>query len=158
MVYESLSDFRKVNRYVAVRNRQYSVSEPFAHDHGFSLAELLVLIPLFFDEYGEPSKGCTQSEIVVREGLTKQTVSMIIKNYEKKGWVDCQPDPQDRRRKRIMLTVLGRQNTEDVVQEFTRRWNRAISVFSDEEYSVFMDSMEKLANSVHSSFERADIG
>lgn len=155
MADDTLTNFRKVNRYVAVRNRQYSVSEPFAKERGFSLSELLALVALHFDEFGNPSEGCTQREMVARENLTKQTASAIVKSFHQRGWVRLDEDPNDRRCKIIRLTDEGRAATTPIVEEFVERWNAAVGGLSDEEYRQLMIGMGRLADLVDESFSGA---
>ena len=144
--------FGKVNRYVKERNRQYSVSEPFAKAHGYTLSELLVLIALHYDRDGYPSDGCTQKNIVERENLTKQTVSSIIQSFLKRDFVTVETDPEDRRAKIVRLTDEGRAVTKPVVDGYVRRWNGAVSELSDDEYEKLMRAMADLADRIECAF------
>ena len=147
-------DFHKVHLYLQQRNRQYSVSEPFARSFGFTLSELLVLIPLHFDAEGNPSTGCTQTEIVRRENLTKQTVSLIVRSFAKAGIVSLETNPDDRRTKLVKLTEEGRRQTTPVINYFTNRWNRAMAALTSQEYASLMGLMTKLADNIEDSFSR----
>lgn len=146
------SAFGKVNRYIKERNRQYSVSEPFARAHGYTLSELLVLIALHYDRDGCASDGCTQKSIVERENLTKQTVSSIIQSFLKRGFVTVETNPADRRAKLVLLTDKGRATTKPVVDGYVRRWNGAVSGLSDDEYEKLMRGMTDLADRIERAF------
>ena len=147
-----MSAFGKVNRYIKERNRQYSVSEPFARAHGYTLSELLVLIALHYDRDGYTNNGCTQKSIVERENLTKQTVSSIIQSFSKRGFVTVETNPVDRRAKLVRLTDEGRTATKPVVDGYVRRWNGAVSELSDDEYEKLMRAMTDLADRVERAF------
>ena len=76
----------------------------------------------------------------------RPTVSVIIRNLEKKGWVTRQPDPENRRHVRIVLTDSGRDKTKE-----TLAWGRQfkgdfdpMQTFSDDAAAPLKQGLEKI--------------
>lgn len=99
-----------VNKYCKLRDIQYAAYELYARRHGLTAKELFVLDILWF----EP-QGCLQSAICERLSATKQTISAIIKKFEKQGYVLMESSATDRRNKIIRFTEAGLQYTEKII-------------------------------------------
>lgn len=61
-----------------------------------------VLIPLFEED------GLHMGEIARRAGLSKQTMTTMVRLCEREGLVERRPDPADRRAVRVRLTSKAR--------------------------------------------------
>lgn len=61
-----------------------------------------VLVPLFEED------GMRLGELAKRAGLTKQTLTSLIRRIENQGYVERRPDPQDGRAARLYLTQKAR--------------------------------------------------
>jgi DNA-binding MarR family transcriptional regulator len=61
-----------------------------------------VLVPLFEED------GLRLGELAVRSGLTKQTLTTLVRRIEAHGYVERRPDPQDGRAARLFLTRKAR--------------------------------------------------
>jgi len=61
-----------------------------------------VLVPLFEED------GLRLGELAVRSGLTKQTLTTLVRRIEAQGYVERRPDPQDGRATRLFLTHKAR--------------------------------------------------
>jgi len=61
-----------------------------------------VLVPLFEED------GLRLGELAKRAGLTKQTLTTLIRRIEAQGYVERQPDPKDGRAARLFLTRKAR--------------------------------------------------
>jgi DNA-binding MarR family transcriptional regulator len=55
----------------------------------------------------DPGAGQSQSVLTSRLGLSKQAVQQLLDQLETQGLVRREPDPADRRAKRVVLTPLG---------------------------------------------------
>ena len=56
----------------------------------------------------------------------RPTATVIIRNLEKRGWVERQTDDRDRRQKRVTITVKGRAKHAEVTQHV---WSSMSSAF-----------------------------
>lgn len=61
-----------------------------------------VLVPLFEED------GLRLGELATRAGLTKQTLTTLIRRIEAQGYVERRPDPRDGRAARLFLTRKAR--------------------------------------------------
>lgn len=71
-----------------------------------------------FEWYGEaranlmqhiPAQGIAQAEIVAKTNLTKQAVQQLLDDLENDDVITRIPDPDDSRRKKVVLTKNGEQ-------------------------------------------------
>jgi DNA-binding MarR family transcriptional regulator len=61
-----------------------------------------VLVPLYEED------GLRLGELALRAGLTKQTLTTLVRRIEAQGYVERRPDPQDGRAVRLYLTRKAR--------------------------------------------------
>lgn len=52
--------------------------------------------------------GATATELADHLGLTRQAVTQMVDELERRSYVERRPDPNDRRAKRVLLTARGR--------------------------------------------------
>lgn len=86
----------------------YHVGEQSLEEAGLSLAQYKVLMHLFFAEQMGDRGELNPSEISDRQGVSRNTISALIRNLEDTGMVERHLDPLDRRRFNISLTEDGR--------------------------------------------------
>jgi len=86
----------------------------YARKKGLTCMSLLVLETI----YG--TDGCTQKRICEETNYPKQTVNMIIRSFQEKGWVELETLTEDRRNKAVVLTDDGRSFATDVIEPFRR--------------------------------------
>lgn len=99
-----------VNSYCKLRDIQYAAYVNYARKFDLTAKELFVLDILWFDP-----NGCLQSTICERMSATKQTISAIVKKFEKLGYVYMEAVPSDRRNKIIRFTESGKRYTESII-------------------------------------------
>lgn len=58
-------------------------------------------------------EGTCLTKLAERAGITKQAMGELVMDLEHKGYVERQPDPIDRRAKRIYFTEIGRRGLLD---------------------------------------------
>ncbi|HET6444440.1 MAG TPA: MarR family transcriptional regulator [candidate division Zixibacteria bacterium] len=86
----------------------HHVAEQSLDEAGLSRAQYRVLINLFFAEQMGERGELNPSEISDRQGVSRNTMSSLIRNLEDGGLVERHLDPLDRRRFNISLTESGR--------------------------------------------------
>jgi DNA-binding MarR family transcriptional regulator len=92
-----------------VAHTLHQVGENSLAAAGLSYAQYRLLINLLF---AEQSEGCDQlnpSEISDRQGISRNTVSALIRSLEEDGLIERHLDQIDRRKFNISLTAGGRE-------------------------------------------------
>ena len=84
------------------------------------------------------------SELAARLGLSKQAANDIVREFEANGYITLEPDPDDRRAKRIVGTERARQAVEtslDSSRAVGRRWAKQVG---EERYAVFEEVLREI--------------
>jgi len=84
------------------------------------------------------------SELGARLRLSKQAANDLVREFETKGYITLEPDPDDGRAKRILATQRGRQASETAQVASTsvgRRWAELVGA---ERYAVFEDVLSEI--------------
>ncbi len=80
------------------------------------------------------NRTATSNKDISKElGIPRSTVSRIVADYVKKGWVHEQPDPEDGRRKQIIIP-LGHPLADNYEKEFRKRLNDLIHQHNTENF------------------------
>lgn len=106
---------QQLNKYYAVWQEYNYVYGEWANAHGLSDNSLLVLSALY-----EGEDDCTQKKISQRWMIPKQTVNMILKDFEKKGFVRFSAMQEDKRNKIIHLTDAGQEYANNIISELRK--------------------------------------
>ena len=86
----------------------HHVGQQSLDEAGLSFAQYKVLMHLLFAERMGDRNELNPSEISERQGVSRNTISSLIRNLEESGLVERRLDPLDRRRFYIGLTENGR--------------------------------------------------
>lgn len=120
-----------------------------------------ISVSLFMEECAESGITTTQYGVLVllrccegldqiglskKVGLDRSTTGLVIKKLEQDGFVVRVQDPEDRRRRIIVLTAKGERQLEKLRPSAARAQERALSVFSEEEAALFLRLLEKFVN------------
>lgn len=102
----------QLQRYYTLWRESNVVYEEWARAHGLSFNSVLILYSFY-----EDNMACTQKLISQKWVIPKQTVNTALKEFEKQGYIELVPTPEDKRNKQIHLTPVGRQYTEKIISE-----------------------------------------
>ncbi len=100
-----------------VAHALYQLSENSLEEANLSYSQYRLLMELLYQERFEGRPALNPSEISEHRGLSRNTVSSLIRNLEAEGLVMRELDATDRRRFLIKLTDAGRQ----IVQKHASR-------------------------------------
>ncbi len=103
------------NKYYAVWQEYNYVYEEWAKAHKLSVNCLLVLCAIH-----DGGKDCTQKKISQRWLIPKQTINMVFKDLERKGFVELFPMPEDKRNKVIRFTKAGKEYADTIISELQK--------------------------------------
>lgn len=84
-------------------------------------------------------------------GLDRSTAGLVIANLEKRGAIERTADPQDKRRRVLILTETGSRLLADVAAVAGRVTEREIAIFSDREAREFTRLLAKFVSAFNTS-------
>lgn len=111
----------------------YHVGEQSLDEAGLSYAQYRVLMHLFFAERMGDRGELNPSEISERQGVSRNTMSSLIRNLEEEGLVERRLDSHDRRRFNISLTEKGRSLVNDYARQHLARIGKCFTVLTPDE-------------------------
>jgi len=126
MINNMISFLEQINKYYSVWQEFNYVYEDWAKVHGISVNSLLVLAVIY-----EGTEDCTQKKISQRWRIPKQTINTILKDFERKGFVQLLPMKKDERNKLIQFTEKGRQYADVIISKL-----RKVELFVSEEMGM----------------------
>lgn len=88
--------------------------------------------------------GTTVSVLAERAQITKQAMAELVIHLEARGYVRREPDPDDRRAKRVLPTERGREVVaiaQDLVPQLE---NRIIAVLGTERMQALRDDLDTI--------------
>lgn len=118
------------------------ISRPFLSDlakpHGISQNDWRVLAVLAY------RPGLAAHEVCRITGITPMNVSRSVAALRKRGRLQESPDPLNRVRKRLTLTVKGIELYEELLPTIKQLSRDLLAVMSEEEMAAFSQLVEKL--------------
>ena len=126
----------------------YHVGEQSVDDAGLSFAQYRVLMHLFFAEQVGERAELNPSEISDRQGVSRNTISSLIRNLEEEGMVERRLDPDDRRRFNISLTDSGRAVIRQHTSNHLAMIDSCFRALSDDEQATLLHLLQKLGERV----------
>lgn len=84
------------------------------------------------------------SELGARLGLSKQAANDLVREFEAKGYITLEPDPDDGRAKRIVATDRGWQASEVALQSSNTVGRRWAAQVGEERYAVFEQVLREI--------------
>lgn len=91
-------------------------------------------------------EGLDQIGLSKKVGLDRSTTGLVVKKLESDGLVVRVEDPEDRRRKIIVLTAKGERKLEGLRPAAARSQATALSAFTPEEATQFLALLGKFVN------------
>ncbi len=120
---------------------------------GLSGPRLRILVFLFMHQALRDDEGISPSLLGRWRGVSKSTMSILLRGLEEEGWITRTVDAQDRRRVRIRLTEKARALIERHAPQHLRFLNELAAVLSPEEREHLTRLLRKLYQGLR---ERAD--
>lgn len=119
------------SRIMDVIQREYRLSE----------GKLCVLIQLH-----QSPEGCAPSTLAERAGITRASVSVMLRNLQQEELVTLGAETEDRRTKCVRLTKKGNAFMEKVLPEHYLRITKLMGRLTTEEQESLIRLLEKLAS------------
>lgn len=122
----------------------YHMGGQSVEDAGLTFAQYRVLMHLFFaEEMGERAE-LNPSEISERQGVSRNTISALIRNLEDEGMVERRLDPDDRRRFNISLTERGRSAVRQHAHSHLEMIDQCLRVLRPDEQVTLLALLQRL--------------
>ncbi len=89
------------------------------------------------------------SELGARLGLSKQAANDLVREFEIKGYITLESDPDDGRAKRIVATERGWQASDTAQASSTAVGRRWAELVGEERYAVFEEVLRAIVAARH---------
>lgn len=133
-----MDELRRVSKTI------YHLGESSVDEAGRSFAQYRVLMYLFFAEQMGEGQNLNPSEISERHGVSRNTVSALIRTLEEDGLVARELDPDDRRKFNIGLTETGRELVREHARKHFQTIARCFSALTAEEQTTLSQLLSKI--------------
>ena len=97
--------------------------------------------------------GTRLSTIAARANITPQAVGELVDDLERLGYVVRQPDPDDRRAKRIVLTERGRESVAAALDTIASLEAELEDALGPDKVAELHDSLSRILTTSHPSKE-----
>ncbi len=105
----------QLNKYYDVWHEYNYAYAEWAKAHKISVNSLLVLCAIH-----DGRDDCTQKKISRRWLIPKQTINMVLKDFEREEFVELLPMDEDKRNKVIRFTKMGKKYADAIISELRR--------------------------------------
>ncbi len=139
---------RLMDEIVYVSRAIYHVGGQSIDEAGLSYAQYRVLMHLLFAENMGERSELTPSEISERQGVSRNTMSALIRNLEEEGLVLRRLDNDDRRRFNISLTDTGRELVRQYARQHLEMVGHCFSALSDAEQETLVQLLSRVGQHV----------
>ena len=112
----------ELQRYYALWKDSTAMYKEWSKEQGLSSNGVLLLY-----SFHEEDSSYTQKMLSEKWCIPKQTVNMILKDFEKKGYVEMVPMPNDKRNKQICLTEKGKLYAANIVTKLHEKESYVIA-------------------------------
>ena len=140
---------------VRLMDNMFSVSRLIHHrgesglnEAGMSLAKYRILMHLFFAENMGERSELNPSEISERQGVSRNTISSLIRNLEDDGLIARSLDQKDRRKFNISLTENGRSLVSQYAREHLDRVSQCFGGLTETEQETLSQLLNKIREHV----------
>lgn len=116
-----------------------AVSEKYWSSRGINGARIRILV-----EIAKAGGSILPSALAARIGVTKANVTVLLAPLEREGYVRSESDPQDGRKRRILLTDRGEKLLLDELPGNRSAVTKRMGELSDDEQQLLISLLRKL--------------
>ncbi len=120
---------------------QQSILDVLQKDYQLSEGKFCTLVVL----HQHVEQGIAPSELAAKVGVTRATISNMLRRMERDGLVDIRPAEQDGRGKVVSLTKAGRDFMEEILPPHYLRVSKLMEKLSETEQKELIMLLEKLS-------------
>lgn len=122
----------------------YQLNEESLEEADLTFAQYRILMDLFFGERFNECAGMNPSDLSERLGVTRNTVSSLIRSLEEKEFIARRLDREDRRRFIIELTDAGRERVHEHASRHFGVLNECFGLLNPDEQEKLIELLLKL--------------
>ena len=141
----------ELKKYVEIDENFYYVSCRFYYR--FAKKYDMSDIALFTLQIIYESKECIQNDLAEKLSLPKQTICSILDNFEKKGYIKRQINPEDKRNRLISLTKKGTIFAKPIIEDLENLYKSVLRCLSDEDIKKYSDCQKEIIKFMESYFK-----
>ncbi|MEL6491974.1 MAG: MarR family transcriptional regulator [Cyanobacteria bacterium J06621_3] len=93
----------------------------------------------------------SQGMLSNRLSLEKSTVSRLLSGLEKRGWIERDRNPDDRRIVEVALTEAGKQTAESLSTARQSKFDRVMQAIPEDQQTKVVDALQILVRAIHES-------
>lgn len=86
-----------------------------------------------------------------RLSLEKSTVSRLLSGLEKRGWIERDRNPDDRRIVEVALTEAGKQTAESLSTARQSKFDQVMQAIPEDQQTKVIDALQILVKAIHES-------
>ena len=128
----------QLQRYYTLWKECTVAYEEWAKAQGLSSNSVLVLYSFYNGE-----ECCTQKSISQKWCIPKQTVNTILKDFQKKGYVEMAAMQSDKRNKLLCLTDSGKKLADEVIGKLRQKETCVMEIMGLENMICLNDHLEQ---------------
>lgn len=128
----------QLQRYYTLWKDCTAAYEEWSKEQGLSSNGVLVLYSFYSGD-----ECCTQKSISRKWCIPKQTVNTILKDFQKKGYVEMVSMPDDRRNKLLKLTDSGKLLADEVIGKLRKKEVHVMEKMGLKNITDLNDNMER---------------
>ena len=129
---------KQLQRYYILWKDCTAAYEEWAKTQGLSSNSVLVLYSFYSGE-----EYCTQKSISQKWCIPKQTVNTILKDFQKKGYVEMAAMQGDKRNKLLRLTDSGKKLADEVIEKLRKKETCVMETMGLENIICLNDNLEQ---------------
>ena len=141
----------ELKKYVKIDENFYYVSSRFYYR--FAKKYDMSDIALFTLQIIYERKECIQNDLAEKLFLPKQTICSILDNFEKKGYIKRQINPEDKRNRLISLTKKGTIFAKPIIEDLEKLDRSVLKCLSDEDIKKYADCQKEIIKFMESYFK-----
>ena len=141
----------ELKKYVEIDENFYYVSCRFYYRFAkkYDMSDIALFTLQIIYESGE----CIQNDLAEKLSLPKQTICSILDNFEKKGYIKRQINPEDKRNRLISLTKKGTIFAKPIIEDLENLYKSVLKCLSDEDIKKYSDCQKEIIKFMESYFK-----
>lgn len=140
-----------MGKFHGVAHSLYQTREAILAAEGLSYARFRLLLNLLIGEELEGRQELNPSEISTKQGISRNTVSALIRDLEKDSFIERHLDQDDRRRFNISLTPEGRNLVRHYARDHFRFVGHCFGDLDAHQQKSLGDLLDILADNINRS-------